>query len=100
MRKKRFGKHSELSILAALSVSREEISVIADEICQVDEFLSLQKGYTGLFGESRQRRLMHAAMIVSDEYAPRQDAEISAVAATIAIIAAEQAAAAAAAASH
>jgi len=100
LRRKRYGKDSELSILAALSVSEAEISALADEIVEVDEFLSIQKGYTGVFGSGKRARLMHAAMIVSDEHAPRRDAEISAMAATIAIIAAEQAAAAAAATAH
>ena len=99
LRKKRYGKESELAFLAALSISETDITTLAEEICQVDEFLSIQKGYTGMFGVDKRSRLMQAAMIVSDEHAPRQDAEISALAATIAIIAAEQAAAAAAAAS-
>ena len=59
------------------------------EICEVDEFLSSQKGY-GFFGPGKGVRAMHAAMIVSDQYARREQVDTAAMAGTLAMIIAQQ----------
>lgn len=93
----RYGRSYELGTLAALSVSEAEPAQIVLDILETDDFLSRQKGY-GAFGVEKRVRLMHAALIVSDVYAPRRDTEVTTVTSTVAMIAAKQAAAAAAAA--
>ena len=54
-----------LGVLAALPLSDGEIFTALTE---VDAFLRLQKGYKGIFGMTKQQRLMHASMIVSAVY--------------------------------
>ena len=55
----------------------------------VDAFLAEQKGY-GFWGVDRKTRLMHAAMIVSDKYAPREAVDTAALTGTIALLIAQQ----------
>ena len=89
---RRFGREYELAVLAAASVLEADEEALAADILAVDEFLSRQKGYGGVFGIEKKRRLMHAAMIAADEYAPHGAMDTAALAGTISIIAAQQAA--------
>ena len=70
---------------------------------EADSFLAEQKGY-GFWGVGKKQRLMHAAMIVSDEYVPHDTVDQAALTGTISLIIAQQiamcAAVAASAASH
>ena len=83
------------------------------DLLDVDTFLEQQKGY-GVLGMDRKTRMMHAAMLVTDEYSTRQNQaegiafrtpanpspqtalETAALAGTLAMLAAQQAAACAA----
>ncbi|MBQ8953185.1 MAG: DUF4003 family protein [Clostridia bacterium] len=87
----KYGKYHELATLAALSIVTEDAKAVASDMLEVDSFLAQQKGY-GLLGIDRKTRMMHAAMIVSDEAMPRNHVNTAALTGTIAVIAAQQAA--------
>ena len=84
---KKYGKNYELSVLAALSILPVNIKDVIGDIVEVDEFLSEKKGY-GFFGMDKKTRLMHAAMIVSND----NDVSTAAITGTLAMLAAQQAA--------
>ena len=101
----KYGKQYQLSTLAAVSVMNADENEIVRDMMEVDAFLSEQKGY-GILSMDRRTRMMHAAMLVSNDYCVR-DAALAAVmtdtisefasqtaviSATLAIIAAQQAA--------
>lgn len=101
----KYGKQYQLSTLAAVSVLDAEVSDIVRDMMEVDAFLSKQKGY-GFLSASRQTRMMHAAMLVANDYCA-QDSALAAVmrdtiselasqtavmTSTLALIAAQQAA--------
>ena len=88
----RYGKFYELSTLAALSILPVSIEKMVEDIMAVDACLSERKPYSGIFGVEKKTRLMHAAMIVSSEYAKSEDTNIAAILGTLAMIAAQQAA--------
>ena len=85
----KYGKYYELATLAALAVMDVDLPTVTAEICEADEFLSKQKGY-GFFGPGKGIRAMHAAMIVSDQYARREQVDTAAMAGTLAMLIAQQ----------
>ena len=87
----KYGRGYELSSLGVLAMLPAELDQLADDVIQVDDFLSGQKGY-GLLGISRSMRVMHAAMIVVSDVLNGGDArmENAALAGTMSLIAAEQ----------
>ncbi len=87
----KYGKDRQLPILAALSLSREDVDDLARGIMDLDGVLAQQKGYKGIFGLDRRTRIMHAAMLLS---LPDREADLMNAAAqqtTLAMIAAQQA---------
>lgn len=97
----KYGRHNELATLAAVSILTDDVKAVAADMMEIDAFLEQQKGY-GMLGLDRRTRMMHAAMLASDEYmagsvvqaATLRDAVAMAAAqqSTIALIAAQQAA--------
>lgn len=85
----KYGKHHQMATLAALAMTDADPAGLARDMIDVDAFLSGQKGY-GFFGIDRKTRLMHAAMIVSDEYMSRDAVDTAALTGTIAMIIAQQ----------
>ena len=85
----KYGKHHEMATLAALAMLNADPEVLARDIMDVDAFLARQKGY-GFWGIGKKTRLMHAAMIVSDEYVPHEAVETAALTGTISLIIAQQ----------
>ena len=85
----KYGRHHELATLAACAMLDEDPAAMAEDMKDVDAFLDQQKGY-GFFGIDRKTRLMHAAMIVSDEYMPRGEVDTAALSGTIAMLIAQQ----------
>ena len=85
----KYGKHHELATLAALAMLDADSKDLARDMLEVDAFLAEQKGY-GFWGLDRKTRLMHAAMIVSDEYAPREVVDQATLTSTLALIIAQQ----------
>ncbi len=86
---KKYGKHHELATLAALAMPDADPEELARDIAEADSFLETQKGY-GFWGVDKKARLMHAAMIVSDEYVPHENAERAALTGTIAMVIAQE----------
>lgn len=101
----KYGKHYQLSTLAAVSVMDADVNEVVQDIMEVDAFLFRQKGY-GFLSADRRTRMMHAAMLVCNDYCAK-DAALTAVmtdsiselasqtaviSGTLAIIAAQQAA--------
>ena len=85
----KFGKHHELATLAALAMLNAAPDALAQDMMAVDAFLAQQKGY-GFWGADKKTRLMHAAMIVSDEYVPRDAVDTAALTGTVSLIIAQQ----------
>ena len=87
----KYGKDWQLPILAVLSLGESPVEKLAGDILELDEYLSRQKGYRGMFGLDRRTRIMHAAMLLS--LPDRQPGLMNAAAqqTTLAIIAAQQA---------
>ena len=88
---RKYGRYYELPVLAALSVLPVTPEDAVPEMLDVDAFLSRQRGY-GFFSIDKKTRLMHAAMLVADEYAANAATEAAALSATVAMIASQQAA--------
>ena len=86
---RKYGKHHELSILAALATMKIVPDQAARDIMDADAFLAEQKGY-GALGMDKKTRLMHAAMIVSDEYVPHDTMEQVSLTGTISMMIAQQ----------
>lgn len=85
----KYGKHHELATLAALAMLKADPEELAHDMMEVDGFLADQKGY-GFWGLDRKTRLMHAAMIVSDEYVPHDAVDRAALTGTISVMIAQQ----------
>lgn len=90
-RERRYGRHYELPILAALSVLDPEPDAAVDEVLEIDGALAGLKGYRGVFGQSKKTRLSHAAMLAADLHSPNP-MEAAALTGTVAMVAAQQAA--------
>lgn len=91
----KYGRYYELAVLAALSVQSGDVRLMAADVMDADAFLATQKGY-GFFGMGKKMRLMHAAMIVSNDYTSRGTMDAAAMSSTISIIIAQSMAALAA----
>ena len=85
----KYGKYYHMGTLAALSMLDADPDTLAADIMDVNAALEGQKGY-GFFGLDRRDRLMHAAMIVSDEYTPRDTVDQAALTGTLSMILAQQ----------
>lgn len=88
----KYGKYYELSTLATLSLLPVAVETMVEDILAVDAVLAEKKPYSGIFGQDKKTRLMHAAMIVNCEYSKSEDANVAAMTSTLAMIAAQQAA--------
>ena len=78
-----------MATLAALAMLNADPDTLTRDMLDVDAFLELQKGY-GLLGIDKKTRLMHAAMIVSDEYVPHDAVDTAALTGTISLLIAQQ----------
>ena len=63
----KYPKGCELSTLAALALSGEEIDELVKEICEVDDYLKKQRGF-GCLSIDKATRRMYAALMVLNEY--------------------------------
>ncbi len=90
----KYGTDYELATLGALSNMPCDVSVMAEDMIAVVQYLAKQKGY-GIFGASKRQRLMHGAMLVCRVYAGTENNQVMnhvAINSTLAQIAAQQAA--------
>ncbi len=88
----KYGTSYELATLGVLALLPVEPETLAQQIIEVDEYLSQQKGY-GFFGTTRKQRLMHAGMLVSMEYvqsADRTALNPAAISSAVSLVIAEQ----------
>ena len=61
----RYGRSYELPVLATLAAGDAPIGRLVADIADAEAFLHTQRGYKGVFGNDKQTRFMHAAMLVS-----------------------------------
>ncbi|MDD3141994.1 MAG: DUF4003 family protein [Lachnospiraceae bacterium] len=91
-RKHKYGTDYELSTLGVLALLHSDMEQIEQDIIDVDDFLSKQKGY-GILGIGKKQRLMHAGMIVMSSYMDDESVlRSAAINGTISLIIAQQAA--------
>lgn len=91
---RKYGTTYELATLGVLATIEAGSNTIINDIIEVDNFLSTQKGY-GFFGVDKKQRLMHAGMLVTSDYINEKNSLVinsSAMGATMSLIAAQQAA--------
>lgn len=88
---RKYGKHYELPMLAAISVIEADEKELVDTVIEIDEMLSGQKGY-GALSLDKKTRLMHAAMLAADLYEGSDNAQAAVSASALAVIAAQEAA--------
>ena len=86
----KYGHSGELAPLAALSLADTPLSVLTEEIKEVDEFLKTQKGFDSSKDSERAQRAMYAVMIVSDQYAGTEQVNITVMTNTIDMLIAKQ----------
>ena len=86
----KYGHSDELAPLAALSLADTPLSVLTEEIKEVDEFLKNKKGFTGSKESEQAQRAMYAVMIVSDQYAGTEQVNITVMTNTIDMLIAKQ----------
>ena len=105
----KYGKHYQLSTLAAASLTALTAGELVQDMMDIDHYLSEQKGY-GFLSLDNRTRMMHAAMLVSDqeclhrdrldalmsasgsEAAERSAAQTAVLTSTLSMLAAQQAA--------
>lgn len=87
----KYGKHYELSTLAAISIIEADEKMLVDTVIDIDNRLSVQKGY-GALSLDKKTRLMHAAMLTADLYEDTDNTQAAVSASALAVIAAQEAA--------
>lgn len=88
----RFGAHYELPTLGLMAMAEGDPLALVRVSCEIDDWLSYQKGF-GLFsGISRTQRLMFAALLASKEYMDMEVAPVSAMNQTVSMMLAQQSA--------
>lgn len=90
----KFGTEYELAVLAVLALQSEDLATTVCDVKNADAFLAGKSGY-GVFRLGRKQRLMHAGMIVSNEYSGQKDNSVmnsTAISGAVSMIAAQQAA--------
>ncbi len=85
----KYGTGYELPNLGILAMSGHNTDVIVNEIIEVDNFLSKQKGF-GMLGVGSKQRLMYAGMLIQDNVTISQSKQIAAINGTISLIVAQQ----------
>jgi len=88
----KYGTDYELPTLGVLAMSGGDLDEIIQEIDEIDDWLSQQKGF-GLFSSiTRKQRLMYAGIIAQKDFLNKDTMQAAAVNSTISLIIAQQAA--------
>ena len=88
----KYGKDYELPTLGVLAMEHEDYEALAEEMKEVDTWLSKQKGF-GVFGSiSIKQRLMYAGMLLQNKKEQGVLSESAALQSTLAILVAQEAA--------
>ncbi|OON97887.1 MAG: hypothetical protein ATN36_02395 [Epulopiscium sp. Nele67-Bin005] len=82
----KYGTQFELPALGIVAKLGEKNDII-NELIEVDQFLSNQKGYQGIFSLSKKQRLMHASCLVMSNHLNKSDTNINLYTSTISAIA-------------
>lgn len=86
----KYGTDYELATLGVLATLPAPQESVVNDMLDVDEFLSRQKGY-GLFGISKKQRLMQAGMLVTTDLASQPGImQTAAISSTIALVIAQE----------
>lgn len=87
---KKYGTQYELATLGMLAMSCDSIPELVNEIVDIDNWLSAQKGF-GLFGSvTKKQRLMYSGMLAMPQDFDEQTMQTAAVGATLAVLIAQQ----------
>lgn len=87
----KYGTNYELPTLGVLAMSGADLTDIAQEIAEIDGWLSEQKGF-GAFSIAGKQRLMYAGIVAMREYLCEDTMQAAAVNGTISLIVAQEAA--------
>lgn len=86
----KYGTDFELPTLGILALLTDNLSELADEMIEIDNWLSTQKGF-GMFGNvTRKQRLMYAGILAKRNFVADTTMENVAVSGTISFIIAQQ----------
>ena len=88
----KYGTDYDLPTLGILAMSGGALDEIIQEIIEIDDWLSQQKGF-GFFGAiTRKQRLMYAGIVAQRDYLDAETMQTAAINGTISLIVAQQAA--------
>lgn len=88
----KYGTNYELSTLGVLAMSGGNSDEIIEEIAEIDDWLSQQKGFGFFSSITRKQRLMYAGIVAQRDYLNEEAMQTAAVNGTISLIAAQEAA--------
>ncbi len=80
-RKRNYGLFYELPVLGAAAMLPAYDSEVIEDIIEVDEYLSTQKSYGAWGVDNNSRRLMHAIMLVINDYSESNKINLASIAA-------------------
>jgi hypothetical protein len=86
----KYGTGFELPTLGVLAMSCGNPSEIAQEISEIDAWLSQQKGFGFLSSISKKQRLMYAGILAQGDYIQNDTMQTAAVSGTISLIIAQE----------
>lgn len=89
---RKYGTEYELPTLGILAMTGVDCGQITQEMLEIDEWLSGQKGFGMLSGVGAKQRLMYAGMLAQKEYARADVLQTAAVGSTVSLIVAQEAA--------
>lgn len=88
---RKYGTEYELPTLGVLAMSGADLKAVAENIIEIDDWLSKQSGF-GFFGSvTKKQRLMYAGILAQRDYINEGAIQTAAVSGTIALIAAQAA---------
>ncbi|AET69333.1 hypothetical protein Desor_3884 [Desulfosporosinus orientis DSM 765] len=88
----KYGTNYELSTLGVLAMSGGNSDEIVQEIDEIDDWLSQQKGFGFFSNITRKQRLMYAGIVTQRDYLNEEAMQTAAVNGTISLIVAQEAA--------
>ena len=88
----KYGTEYELPTLGVLAMTDGDSHEIANEMIDVDQWLSAQRGFGPFSSVTRKQRLMYAGILVQKEFMQNAAMQTAAVSSTISLIVAQEAA--------
>lgn len=88
----KYGTGYELPTLSVLSMSGGNVDELVQEIAEIDDWLSQQKGFGVFSGIGREQRLMYAGIMAQKYYLNEEAMQAAAVNGTISLIVTQEAA--------